>query len=215
MAAAARRARGPLACGQRLPASAPRPHRVPGAAHPDRPLAQPGGLTPTPLAGTHRRPRARPSPSTRQPTPTTLESMVGAAPPPSLQVSGRSTHVTRRPPHGNPLDVNEYRGSSEKYWVELRGLEPLTPTLPVWCATSCATAPNPARQDRSVIVHTSQGLSRIAGTVGWWHSEAAAGRGPGGRKRGSRHAETPGMPVIPGLRSYWRLVHTNDQGRCS
>ena len=25
--------------------------------------------------------------------------------------------------------------------VELRGLEPLTPTLPVWCATSCATAP--------------------------------------------------------------------------
>ena len=26
--------------------------------------------------------------------------------------------------------------------VELRGLEPLTPTLPVWCATSCATAPN-------------------------------------------------------------------------
>jgi len=27
-------------------------------------------------------------------------------------------------------------------WVELRGLEPLTPTLPVWCATSCATAPS-------------------------------------------------------------------------
>jgi hypothetical protein len=25
--------------------------------------------------------------------------------------------------------------------VELRGFEPLTPTLPVWCATSCATAP--------------------------------------------------------------------------
>ena len=25
--------------------------------------------------------------------------------------------------------------------MELRGLEPLTPTLPVWCATSCATAP--------------------------------------------------------------------------
>ena len=31
--------------------------------------------------------------------------------------------------------------SSEHSWVELRGLEPLTPTLPVWCATSCATAP--------------------------------------------------------------------------
>lgn len=26
--------------------------------------------------------------------------------------------------------------------VELRGLEPLTPTLPVWCATSCAIAPS-------------------------------------------------------------------------
>lgn len=29
--------------------------------------------------------------------------------------------------------------------VELRGLEPLTPTLPVWCATSCAIAPNGLR----------------------------------------------------------------------
>lgn len=28
--------------------------------------------------------------------------------------------------------------------VELRGLEPLTPTLPVWCATSCAIAPSTA-----------------------------------------------------------------------
>ena len=35
--------------------------------------------------------------------------------------------------------------------VELRGLEPLTPTLPVWCATSCATAPRRA-------VSTLQGL---------------------------------------------------------
>jgi site-specific DNA recombinase len=67
------------------------------------------------------------------------------------------------------------RGWSKTAMVELRGLEPLTPTLPVWCATSCATAPNPARQDRSVIVHTSRGPSRIAGTGGWWHSEAAAG----------------------------------------
>src|SRR3978361_592558 len=25
--------------------------------------------------------------------------------------------------------------------VELRGFEPLTPTLPVWCATNCAIAP--------------------------------------------------------------------------
>ena len=26
--------------------------------------------------------------------------------------------------------------------VEHSGFEPLTPTLPVWCATSCANAPN-------------------------------------------------------------------------
>ena len=39
--------------------------------------------------------------------------------------------------------------------VELRGLEPLTPTLPVWCATSCATAPGcaPDWADRGSIVH--------------------------------------------------------------
>jgi hypothetical protein len=28
--------------------------------------------------------------------------------------------------------------------VELRGFEPLTPTLPVWCATNCAIAPRRA-----------------------------------------------------------------------
>jgi hypothetical protein len=33
-------------------------------------------------------------------------------------------------------------GSSKTARVEPRGLEPLTPTLPVWCATSCATAPD-------------------------------------------------------------------------
>lgn len=33
------------------------------------------------------------------------------------------------------------RGSINDPFVELRGLEPLTPTLPVWCATSCAIAP--------------------------------------------------------------------------
>jgi hypothetical protein len=30
--------------------------------------------------------------------------------------------------------------------VELRGFEPLTPTLPVWCATNCAIAPRRARR---------------------------------------------------------------------
>ena len=27
------------------------------------------------------------------------------------------------------------------YIVELTGFEPVTPTLPVWCATNCAIAP--------------------------------------------------------------------------
>jgi site-specific DNA recombinase len=40
-------------------------------------------------------------------------------------------------------------GSSKNLLVELRGLEPLTPTLPVWCATSCATAPCTARLGRA------------------------------------------------------------------
>ncbi|MDQ1742943.1 MAG: site-specific recombinase [Pseudonocardiales bacterium] len=38
-------------------------------------------------------------------------------------------------------DIFRDRVSSKRVMVELRGLEPLTPTLPVWCATSCATAP--------------------------------------------------------------------------
>lgn len=33
-------------------------------------------------------------------------------------------------------------GPDLRFPVELRGLEPLTPTLPVWCATSCAIAPD-------------------------------------------------------------------------
>ncbi len=42
----------------------------------------------------------------------------------------------------NMLGVAEGQGCPPSALVELRGLEPLTPTLPVWCATSCATAPN-------------------------------------------------------------------------
>jgi site-specific DNA recombinase len=38
-------------------------------------------------------------------------------------------------------DILSGTGSSKTSLVELRGLEPLTPTLPVWCATSCAIAP--------------------------------------------------------------------------
>ncbi len=37
--------------------------------------------------------------------------------------------------------IAHVEGSSKSIMVELTGLEPVTPTLPVWCATSCATAP--------------------------------------------------------------------------
>src|ERR671928_131024 len=36
-------------------------------------------------------------------------------------------------------------GFKQKFVVELRGLEPLTPSMPWRCATSCATAPLPNR----------------------------------------------------------------------
>jgi hypothetical protein len=56
------------------------------------------------------------------------------------------------------------QGSSEAIMVELRGLEPLTPSLRTRCATSCATAPDgrstprePAEND-----NTQRALSPIA-----------------------------------------------------
>src|SRR5215207_2566290 len=56
--------------------------------------------------------------------------------------------VFKLPTPGAPLpgeaaDVQEPTVRTMVRSVELRGLEPLTPTLPVWCATSCATAPRP------------------------------------------------------------------------
>ena len=56
--------------------------------------------------------------------------------------------VFKLPTPGAPLpgeaaDVEEPPVRTMVRSVELRGLEPLTPTLPVWCATSCATAPRP------------------------------------------------------------------------
>ena len=43
--------------------------------------------------------------------------------------------------HEQATDLRVCRITALSFGVELRGLEPLTPTLPVWCATSCATAP--------------------------------------------------------------------------
>ena len=47
--------------------------------------------------------------------------------------------------------------------VEPRGLEPLTPTLPVWCATNCATAPRArrGRHPRNITHHAHQGHIRV------------------------------------------------------
>jgi len=45
-------------------------------------------------------------------------------------------------PLGRRQNKDQVRQPSDLVFsVELRGLEPLTPTLPVWCATSCAIAP--------------------------------------------------------------------------
>ena len=43
------------------------------------------------------------------------------------------------------------QGSNVQLYVELTGFEPVTPTLPVWCATSCAIAPwEPLRAERLI-----------------------------------------------------------------
>jgi len=47
--------------------------------------------------------------------------------------------------------------------VELRGLEPLTPTLPVWCATSCAIAPGACRNYTTAAEASKPGREAQAG----------------------------------------------------
>ena len=44
-----------------------------------------------------------------------------------------------------PADAELVEGSNVELLVELRGFEPLTPSMPWRCATSCATAPHPGR----------------------------------------------------------------------
>ena len=70
-------------------------------------------------------------------------------------------------PHGTGHPPDREDGLFAR--VELRGLEPLTPTLPVWCATSCATAPCrpglvcPSRAERYMAPprHPSRGPGRV------------------------------------------------------
>ncbi|GFG50184.1 recombinase [Mycolicibacterium agri] len=52
-----------------------------------------------------------------------------------------SSSTANVPCRENEKPAHNGAGLKETSLVELRGLEPLTPTLPVWCATSCAIAP--------------------------------------------------------------------------
>lgn len=68
---------------------------------------------------------------------------------------------------------------SMPHLVELRGLEPLTPTLPVWCATSCATAPCFA----SGLPGHSRNSTHLAGSTGRRGLSSGSGRAGSGPPR--------------------------------
>lgn len=98
-------------------------------------------------------------------------------------------------------------------WVELRGFEPLTPSMRTRCATGLRHSPNKKNNSRSweVVAH---GLScgrrpgTGAGGVGWGHSPEAARGGSSANwsKRGvaGRAGRARGVGVfgsrVPGLR---------------
>ncbi len=88
----------------------------------------------------------------------------------------RPKDVVQRPRGPLPAETtnpgpNRDRGSNVLTLVELRGFEPLTPALPVRCATSCATAPSASAVLRGARRHrTRAGFS-----------------GRRGRSRASRH----------------------------
>jgi site-specific DNA recombinase len=68
-------------------------------------------------------------------------------------VSGISATNDERAPAGSPAEAPLSRSPAvreRRPMVEPRGLEPLTPTLPVWCATSCATAPRARQSSRAL-----------------------------------------------------------------
>jgi site-specific DNA recombinase len=58
-------------------------------------------------------------------------------------------------------DMLSGAGSSKTSLVELRGFEPLTPTLPVWCATNCAIAPRCACRSYTTVCQPSKSLIRL------------------------------------------------------
>ena len=68
-------------------------------------------------------------------------------------VSGISTSNDENAPAGSPAGAilsSSHAVRERRPTVETRGLEPLTPTLPVWCATSCATSPQVSRSSRAL-----------------------------------------------------------------
>ena len=63
----------------------------------------------------------------------------------SLKTVRRTVFLTLRPSRVQIPFLSYKKQKAQKcafrFLVEHRGLEPLTPTLPVWCAPSCANAP--------------------------------------------------------------------------
>ncbi len=92
-------------------------------------------------------------------------------------------------------DVFRVRGLSKAVMVELRGLEPLTPTLPVWCATSCAIAPRVCSRSAPECAdenYTGRGCGGKSGGRGTPGRREAGRPGLGGRWRTDAGAAAPG-----------------------
>ncbi len=87
------------------------------------------------------------------------------------RTNANGTPTDGKPPAGAPPDPFRITTSL----VELRGLEPLTPTLPVWCATSCAIAPCSVFGRRGVPLRPQRSYTTPAhgtkspGSSGWWN----------------------------------------------
>jgi site-specific DNA recombinase len=100
---------------------------------------------------------------------------------------------------GEAADVEEPPVRTMVRSVELRGLEPLTPTLPVWCATSCATAPCPA-EPNGLLKCTQSPRVPVTRYPG------ASVQGGIGRERGHRRHQ-PALPAQHHLPQVVRLRH--------
>ena len=104
----------------------------------------------------------------------------------NLAVAGDSPN-DEGAPAGNPAGahIRSSQGVRERIPpVEPRGLEPLTPTLPVWCATSCATAPRARRGRHSRNITHRPGRSS--------HRHSAARRADANRRAPSRISSASG-----------------------